>query len=191
MEGISGKEGVKVWDDQLWLRDFVANDDTAFEALVKHYQNYVFAIILNFTGPDEAPDIAQEVFLAIYRSLPGFKPHNLKAWIGKVTVNKVIDWKRRRSRSELEHLQIDISTTPAEAGSDPEEMLLEEEKQRLLREVCQSLPPVYQRAVNKYYYEKKSYQQIAREEGVSVKTVESRLYRARVLIRQRWKEVVE
>jgi RNA polymerase sigma factor (sigma-70 family) len=190
VEGMAGKEAVKVWDDELWWQSYTSGDDRAFERLVEHYQNYVFAIILNFTGPDEAADIAQEVFLTIYRSLPGFQLHNLKAWIGKVTVNKAIDWKRRWSRCELEQPEIDITTIP-ETVSGPEETLLVEEEERMLKEICRSLPPIYQQTVNKYYYEKKSYQQIAREEGVSVRTVESRLYRARALIRQRWKEVEE
>ncbi|MDD2421333.1 MAG: sigma-70 family RNA polymerase sigma factor [Heliobacteriaceae bacterium] len=188
MGGSPGKEAVKVWDDKLWWQKYISGDDAAFEALIRHYQNYVFAVILNFTGSDEAADIAQEVFLTIYRSLPGFQPHNLKAWIGKVAVTKAIDWKRRRSRTELEQPEIDISTIP-ETGLGPEEELLAQEQRRLLKEICQSLPPVYEKTVNKYYYEKKSYQQIAREEGVSIKTVESRLYRARALIRQCWEEV--
>ena len=50
----------------------------------------------------------------------------------------------------------------------------------------QRASPSYSRVLMRYYFEHQSYQQIAREEGISLKTVESRLYRARKILRKRW-----
>ncbi|MEN6461919.1 MAG: sigma-70 family RNA polymerase sigma factor [Syntrophomonas sp.] len=167
---------------------FLANDPDAFEAIITHYQNYVFAIVLNFVGENEAPDLAQEIFLQLYRSLPRYRPDNLKAWIGKIAVNKAIDWKRTHSRFSQEHIEMDANTLIDVNSPIPDEIIIKQENQHRIQAICQTLPSMYQRVIVMFYYENKSYQQIANEERVSLKTVESRLYRARSLIRQRWKE---
>jgi RNA polymerase sigma factor (sigma-70 family) len=70
----------------------------------------------------------------------------------------------------------------------PDEFIINQENRQRIQALSRSLPARYGRVILKYYYEDKSYQQIAREEGVTLKTVESRLYRAKNMIRQKWKE---
>ncbi len=184
------RRGVKVWSDEQWLLSFHAGNPAAFETIIKHYQSYVFAIILNFVNENEAPDIAQEVFLQLYRSLPRYESNNLKAWIGKITVRKAIDWKRTHPQfsGEYSNSDIDITTIPDNIAFLPDEFIINQENRQRVKNICQNLPSRYGRVILKYYYENKSYQQIAREEGVNLRTVESRLYRARNLIRSKWKE---
>jgi RNA polymerase sigma factor (sigma-70 family) len=170
------------------INRFLANDPDAFEAIITHYQNYVFAIVLNFVSEDEASDLAQEIFLQLYRFLPRYKPDNLKAWIGKIAVNKAIDWKRSNSQFKQKNIEIDPTTLMDVNSPIPDEIIIKRENQHQIQTICQTLPSKYKRVIIMFYYENKSYQQIAKEEGVSLKTVESRLYRARSLIRQRWKE---
>lgn len=183
----TGKEEVKVWNDNQMISRFLANDSSAFEAIINHYQSYVFAIVLNFVGENEAPDIAQEIFLQLYRSLPRYRPDNLKAWIGKIAVNKAIDWKRSHARFKQENAELNADTL-IDDHILPDEIIIKQENQLRLQTICRTLPPRYKRVITKYYYENKSYRQIAQEEGISLKTVESRLYRARSFIRQKWKE---
>ena len=182
------RRGVKVWNDEQWILSFHAGNPAAFEAIIKHYQGYVFAIVLNFVTENEAPDIAQEVFLQLYRSLPRFESNNLKAWIGKITVRKAIDWKRSHPRFGEEQNNIDITTIKDNITLMPDELIIKEDNRQRIQSICRNLPSRYGRVIIKYYYENKSYQQIAREEGVNLRTIESRLYRARNLIRQQWKE---
>jgi RNA polymerase sigma factor (sigma-70 family) len=180
---------VKVWNDEQLILSFRAGNPSAFETIIKHYQGYVFAIILSFVNGNEASDIAQEVFLQLYRSLPGYKSDNLKAWIGKITVHKAIDWKRsHQTRFDMEPNNIDIMALQDNMAQAPDEFVISQENRQRIRALCHNLPSRYGRVIIKYYYENKSYQQIAREEGVNLRTVESRLYRARNLIRQKWKE---
>jgi RNA polymerase sigma factor, sigma-70 family len=150
----------------------------------------VFAIILNFVSQNEASDIAQEVFLQLYRSLPQFESNNLKAWIGKITVRKAIDWKRSHARYKEEPDDSDI-TSVKDDSLMPDEIVIKEENRQMLLAICRNLPPRYGRVIIKYYFENKSYQQIAREEGVNLRTIESRLYRAKHMIRSQWKEEQE
>lgn len=184
------RRGVKVWnDDEKWVHAFLTGDQAAFELIIKHYQAYVFAIILNFAEENDASDIAQEVFLQLYRSLPQYKTDNLKAWISKITIRKAIDWKRRHTRYEQKRTDTNLDLVKDISVLTPDEFIINQENKRQVQSICSQLPPRYGRIITKYYYENKSYQQIAREEGINVRTVESRLYRARNLIRQRWKEV--
>ncbi|MDD3271866.1 MAG: sigma-70 family RNA polymerase sigma factor [Syntrophomonadaceae bacterium] len=186
-----GKEVVKVCHDE--IEGFLARDPQAFEELINQYKAYVFAIILRIINdPDDAQDIAQEVFLQLYRSLPEYQPDHLKAWIGRITTNKAIDWKRKRARQlALVDSDMERQTIPGVMDMSPEQMLLQQERESHVKDLCQSLPPRYSQVIIKYHFENKSYQQIAREEGISLKTVESRLYRARRLLRERWKEGAE
>lgn len=186
-----GKEVVKVCHDE--IEGFLARDPQAFEELINQYKAYVFAIILRIINdPDDAQDIAQEVFMQLYRSLPEYQPDHLKAWIGRITTNKAIDWKRKRARQlALVDSDMERQTIPGVMDMSPEQMLLQQERESHMKDLCRSLPPRYSQVIIKYHFENKSYQQIAREEGISLKTVESRLYRARRLLRERWKEGAE
>ena len=69
-----------------------------------------------------------------------------------------------------------------------EEEFWKKEDIRKINELCLQLPDIYQSIINKYYIKDMCYSDIALEEGISIKTVESRLYRARKLLKERWKE---
>lgn len=166
----------------------MSHDESAYEELIKHYEAYVFAVILNFVTVTEAEDLAQEVFLQIYRSLPRYQPRNLKGWIGKIAANKAIDWKRQQARVKQEQMGSDISILAADGMVNPDDFLIQQENQEHIQKICRSLPRHYEQTIKSYYYLNKSYADIAAEEGISIKTVESRLYRAKMLIRQKWKE---
>jgi hypothetical protein len=80
---------VTVQQNDIDMKRLMNGDLQAFERFIEQYQAYVFAIILRFVNdPDDAQDIAQEVFLQLYRSLPQYRPENLKAWVGKIATNK-------------------------------------------------------------------------------------------------------
>ena len=170
-------------------------DQEAFAEIVNLYKAYVFAVILNFVQErDEAENIAQEVFLQVYRSLPRYRSQNFKAWLGKIAVNKALDFQRRKENQYQEEFfreeedLFKVKSAPVLPRNDPEMLFLKKEQQEQVEKVCLALPEVYRRTLKKYYFEEKSYQQIAAEEKVTVKTVESRLYRAKKLFRAKWEE---
>lgn len=180
---------VKVWNDDEWIQRFQAGDTKAFEAIIDQYKAYVFAIVLRFLkDPEDIQDVAQEVFFQLYTALPNYQPDHLKAWIGKISVNKAIDWKRKQAKYDLHDGAADLAKLADKHMDIPDQVLIQRERDFNIRALYKTLPPPYSRVVIKYHFEDKSYQQIAREEGISVKTVESRLYRAKKLMKERWKE---
>ncbi|HBI26211.1 MAG TPA: RNA polymerase subunit sigma-24 [Peptococcaceae bacterium] len=170
------------------VQRYLDGDQDAFALLVEKYKGYVFAIILSFVRDEEtAKDIAQEVFLQIYRSLATYQQQNIKGWIGRIAANKAIDYKRKKhvSLCELETAER-IQGKDDGSGSELEKMLLQKEKKTRVKRVLLQLPPIYKMVLYKFYFQDKGYQEIAHEEGIQPKTVESRLYRARKAFRQEW-----
>jgi RNA polymerase sigma factor (sigma-70 family) len=66
--------------------------------------------------------------------------------------------------------------------------VLKKEARNLMKERLNQLPLIYQQVIHDYYFNQLSYQEIALKEGVEVKTIESRLYRARSMLKHSWKE---
>lgn len=178
-----------VTSDEELLQQVLAADQDAFRELVDRYKAYVFAIILNLLpASSDADDIAQEVFIQVYRSLPEYRHQNFKAWLGKITLNKTLDWKRsHRKYNQQEFLNFDYLADDNESRA-PDLFLIQMENRTRIQDICRQLPPVYDQVIKEYYFESKSYAEIAQRNGISIKTVESRLYRARAMIKKQWKE---
>jgi len=178
-----------VTSDEELLQQVLTADQNAFRELVDRYKAYVFAIILNLLpASSDIEDIAQEVFMQVYRSLPEYQHQNFKAWLGKITLNKTLDWKRSQSKySQQENIDFDYLADENESRA-PDLVLLQHDNQTRLQDICRQLPPIYGQVIQDYYFESKSYAEIAQSDGISIKTVESRLYRARAMIKKQWKE---
>lgn len=83
-------------DGQL-VRATLEGDPKAFEEIIERYQRLVFNIIYHYLGyRDEVEDLAQEVFLKVFRSLDTFDTERpLKSWISRITANACLDEIRR------------------------------------------------------------------------------------------------
>ncbi|SIA55942.1 RNA polymerase sigma factor SigE [Mycobacteroides abscessus subsp. abscessus] len=136
----------------------------------------------------EAEDAAQEVFIKIYSSLPQYEDQGFKTWITRIAVNHAIDVKRKRDRrreDSLEYAGYELHGTQKEAV---EAEVMNKERRKRVREKLHQLPDNYRDVIYDFYIAEKSYQQIAEEQNVQVKTVETKLYRARLWMRKHWKE---
>jgi RNA polymerase sigma factor (sigma-70 family) len=180
-------------NELILIKKAVAGDEDSFRQLIDIYKNYVFAIILNFIKDySEVENVAQEVFLQIYLSLPGYKDDNFKGWIGKIASNKSIDWirrKRSKFREEtLEDSEIVIDRVGMETGNNPEDILINKENREYLIQILNSMPIIYRESIEKFYFQDKSYEEIAKDENVTVKTIASRLYRGKNILKEKWSE---
>ncbi|MBA1335283.1 MAG: hypothetical protein HPY66_0905 [Firmicutes bacterium] len=177
--------------EELLIKKAAEGSKAAFEELVERYKAYVFAIILNFIRDShQAENVAQEVFLQVYISLPRYRYEGFRTWIGRIATHKAIDWKRKEGRVAEREKPVDMqqfSQRENVSGRLEDELVLNEDRERL-KVLCDGLPPRYRTIVRDFYYEGKSYRQIAEEEGIAEKTVESRLYRARKILKEKWKE---
>lgn len=177
--------------DELLVKRASKGDDDSFRSIVEKYQGLVYAICFNITGHrQEAENLAQETFIQVYRSLSRYENKGFKSWIGKIATNKAIDWKRKRrleNEGKMVYLE-DIEEMSTESNLIDDELIKKENTKKLL-ELCNKLPEIYSTVLIKFYIQSKSYNEISKEDGISIKTVESRLYRAKHAIRRQWKEV--
>lgn len=174
----------------------IANGDAeAFRELIQRYRPLVFAAILKMVrSAQEAEDIAQEAFIQMYRSFPQFRNRQgigLKSWMMRIAANKAIDW-LRKNRAEYARWQEQTKQFIAESRMEKEshlekEIVRQEQQQELYAQLSQ-LPERYRKIVELHYFQDKSYREIALSEGIALKTVEARLYRAKQMLRNAGKE---
>lgn len=167
----------------------LSGNDHAFRLLVEKYRNDVFRTIFAvLRDQKEAEDAAQEVFMKIYTSLPHYQNQGFKTWITRIAVNHAIDVKRKQvSRREdvAEDLEQQLVGTPKDSV---EKEIIALDRRRLVRKKLDELPENYRDVIYGFYIAEKSYQQMAEEQNVQVKTIETKLYRARSWMKKNWKE---
>lgn len=128
--------------------------------------------------------------MKIYTSLPQYRHQGLKTWMTRIAVNKAIDFKRAkaRKREELTNEWEGHGVEPLPRESSVEDTVVCRERRARVRDYVDQLPESYRDVVVAFYIEEKSYQQIAEEQQIALKTVESKLYRAKQYMRKIWKE---
>jgi RNA polymerase sigma-70 factor, ECF subfamily len=157
-----------------------AGDADAFAALVRAHQGSVFSIGLRMLNRrDAAEDLAQDVFLQLYRKLDGIESlEHLGFWLRRVASNLAIDWLRRLPYSSTQPLDDDMQVAAQEQPQDP---LMDRELQRLLNDLS---PPA--RAVMLLrYQEDRDLAEIGATLDMPVNTVKSHIKRSLTTLRSR------
>lgn len=182
----------EISDDAL-IDAVLAGEGSAFGTLMDRYQDRVFRLVSRFTRDHgEAEDLAQEVFVKVFRKLHTFqRDAALFTWIYRVAVNTVNDHfgrvGRRRLRLVEDESELDASPSARSDGASPSQPVLDDELRRVTRELLDELPEKYRTILLLREFEDLSYTQLAETLGLQMGTVESRLFRAR----QRFKDLLE
>lgn len=157
-----------------------AGEASAFAALVRRYQRSVFSIALRMLSDrHRAEDLAQEVFLQLYRGLDNIESDtHLAFWLRKVAMNRAIDRMRHESHHDSEPLTEAAAIADHVAEDDP---LL----QRRMAELVAQLPPTARAVVVLRYQEDLDPTDIASTLDMSINTVKSHLKRSLTLLRAR------
>jgi RNA polymerase sigma-70 factor (ECF subfamily) len=176
-------------EDSDLIERFKKGDLSAFEAVVRKYQDRVYNLCrYMLRDPEDAQDAAQDVFLKSYRGLKDFRPDSsLYTWIYRIAVTTCLDY-RRKSRRELprsEPLTEDLrSDEPL-----PQQLYVSGEVTDSLQRALQKLPEKLRAAIVLRAIEELSYEEIAELLHTSVGTVKSRISRAREQLRHLLKKV--
>jgi RNA polymerase sigma factor (sigma-70 family) len=165
--------------------------DLTFEQVVSDHQAMVFRTLLRLTGSREhLEDLAQEVFLRLYRALPSFRGESLlTTYLYRITVNVAQDeWKRRR-RDDRTHVSISDDTSGWEdrlqhPSRNAEQQIEEREFQQAVEEHLQRLSQIERAILVLYHQEERSYEQIAHALNLPIGTVRTHLHRGRKKLRE-------
>jgi RNA polymerase sigma-70 factor (ECF subfamily) len=164
-------------------------DEGAFAVLVKKYKIKVFNLAFSLTrDQDIADDLAQEAFIKAYYALPRFQlKSGFGTWLYRITINHVRDYLRKKSR--MRQIPIDNIKESAVLQEDEEmkkeEKFTEEQRRKLLHQTLQALPEKHQAILSLRDIQGFSYEEISRILKISPGTVDSRLHRARKLLRKK------
>jgi RNA polymerase sigma-70 factor (ECF subfamily) len=167
-------------DTQDLLAKAKAGDEAAFATLIRRHQNMVFSVALHMLrSRPAAEDLAQEVFLELYRSLDRLESDaHVISWLRRVAGHRCIDEIRRRN-----HRQEYATDALPEPGHAPEtrDVLGAERLQELVAE----LPPRARMVVVLRYQEEMEPTEIAETLDMPVNTVKSHLRRSIIALRER------
>ena len=167
-----------------------AGDHEAFRQLVVRHQNAVIGTVAKMLGnPSEADDIAQQVFLRVWRNAKRYRPEaKFTTYLYTITRNLVFNETRRKSRkkevSSDEREENSNQLIEANPDRQPDAELLQAELQGAVDDAIASLPEAQRMAVVLRRYEQLSYEEIAAVLGLSVSAVKSLQFRARTSLRE-------
>ena len=152
--------------------------------LMDAYEKLVFSICYKITGDYfTAEDLAQETFLTVYQKYETFDGQNEKAWICRIATNKSIDYIRSAGQ-RMVPTQDAFFELITEKKENPEELCIEQEIRNNLTKYCDELKPPYDEIAREYYLEEMTAAQIAKTRGVTLKTVQTQIYRARSMLQK-------
>jgi len=167
-----------------------AGDHQAFRELVERHQNAVIGTVAKMLGnASESEDIAQQVFLRIWRNAKRYRPDaKFTTYMFTITRNLVFNESRRKSRkkevSSDEREENSNCLVEASPDRQPDAELLQAELQQAVDAAIASLPETQRMAVVLRRYEQLSYEEIAETLELSVSAVKSLLFRARTTLRE-------
>lgn len=180
-------------DDQL-VEEALGGNALSFQLLVERYQERIFALSRHYTkSAVEVEDIAQDTFLKAFRRLETFqRQSSFSTWLYRIAVNTALDFLKRSGRSPVQAVEDpELTAAPvrAQAGSgvtiaSPDVNLRREELARITQNVLAELPEIFRTVLVLREFEDLSYQEMAEVLGISIGTVESRLFRARARFKE-------
>ena len=171
----------------------LAGDQESFADLITRYKNLVYSIILRMTrDSEEANDLAQDVFLKIYRNLGSYSPSfKFSTWVMRITTNHVID-QHRKKRQETVPLEAHLyDANLADESASPETVCLKRERTRRIQRIVEGLPDMYKIPIVLYHQQGMSYQEISEVTHEPLSKVKNRIFRGRKLLKDGLTRTVE
>ena len=155
------------------------------------------ATIYRYTGNrNEVEDLAQEIFFKVYRAAKSYTPQaKFSTWLYRVAVNHCLNYRRSQKRSvlttSLDHSMPGEGKPPLQVAQpqdqQPERLLEQQEIHAALKRVISELPDRQRIALILYRFEGLSYKEIAKVLGCSLSAVESLLFRAMTMLKEKLK----
>jgi RNA polymerase sigma-70 factor (ECF subfamily) len=177
-----------------------AGDESAFTYLVQKYRRPLVGFMYRLChNPATAEELAQEVFLRVYRSRATYEPSaKFSTWLYRIATNLAVNHARdtRHERPEktvrLDEPDQETGTTPdlADNSLSAEEQIMRRERLAAIRSKVNALPERQRLAVMMHKYQQMDYRQIAAVMKLSESATKSLLFRAYETLREQLKEFV-
>ena len=166
--------------DSLTIRRAINGDETALRALWVEHAPRIDAVVRRLTGdPDQAADIAQEVWIQIFRALPTWRGDaQFSTWAHRIAVNRTLN--ALRSVRRLAKLEVVMEDDTVAVEDDMDRTFLAHS----IDEAVQQLPPGARTVFVLHDVEGYTHEEIAQELGITAGGSKSQLFKARAKLRR-------
>ena len=183
-------------DSELMVR-LAGGEDLALNTLMDRWSDRLIAFLFRMTGQREAAvDLAQETFVKLYQARGRYRPQgSFSTWLFAIAANLARNHARWKSRHPT--VSIDAADSDGEAafpeiadgGRTPNEVAVAHEKAAAVNRALLALPMDLREALTLFVHEGLGYAEIAGLSGCSAKAVETRIYRARQILKEQLKDL--
>lgn len=178
-----------------FINKLIQGDSLAYSKLLDDYQQKVFATCISFVpNKEDAEDIAQEVFLEVFKSVSNFKRNSkLSTWIYKITTNKCLEFIRKKNTKKrfafkqfvIGHDEPADKTKYFTEINHPGILLESKEAVESIYKAINTLPENQRVVFTLAKLDGKSYQEIVEITGKSLSSVESIMFRAKKNLKEK------
>jgi len=173
-----------------------AGDDLALNALMLRWRDRVAAFLYKMTGHSEtATDLAQETFVKLYQARQRYRPEaKFSTYLFAIATNLGRNQARWHKRHPTVSLDQDRAGTSSSAlaidpGPTPEEASASGERLQAVHAAFLELPDDLRETMTLFIYEDMGYAEVSETLGCSPKAAETRIYRARQLLKEKLKDL--
>lgn len=170
------------------ISDAQRGDRIAADRLVRDHDRWIRSVIFGVTGrADVVDDVAQQVWAQVFERLTSLEnPDKLKAWLATIARNAALDasMAARRRRVLSGEAAADVADQTETRDRNPAVRVVGGELHALLMDAVQALPALYREPFVLRHLEGWSYAEIAAVLGIAAESVETRLVRARRLLKE-------
>jgi RNA polymerase sigma-70 factor (ECF subfamily) len=180
-----------------FIRRLRAREPKAFDQLVVAFQSQVYNFVFRMLGnAAEAEDLAQEVFISVFKNIDGFRGESsLATWIYRISANHVKNRQKYLGRRPYDR-PLHSSNAPEAGRSDdgpvlgcgrisrPDELVQGFQMERILQKAILGLDEEQRMVLVLRDVQNESYEVIAEVTGLPLGTVKSRLHRARLALKE-------
>jgi RNA polymerase sigma-70 factor (ECF subfamily) len=173
-----------------WVLRARGGDADAFRSLVDAYDRRLLYFVRRFIADaDRALDVMQDVWLTLFRRLPGLKaPQAFRVWLYQITHDKVVDLVRRDRREEKAHAALRAAYLPTENGEAGHEELVDQAE--FVHHALRALSDEHREVLLLRFLEGLSLEEVAAALRCNLGTVKSRLHYARQALRREVERLV-
>ncbi len=166
--------------DQRIIQSAIEGDERAMRQLWSQHAPHIDAVVRRLVGdPDLAADVAQEVWIQIFRALPSYRGESqFGTWAHRIAVNRTLNALRRTKRLDKVETAIEEDTAYVEQGSESALVMA------TIHDAASQLSPGARTVFMMHDVEGYTHEEIARELGITTGGSKSQLFKARAKLRR-------
>lgn len=179
-------------EDKELVHKVLQGDKQAFATVIKKTEGLVAQIVFKLVdNSEERKDVAQEIYLKVYKSLPEFRfQSKLSTWIGQIAYNTCYHHLKQKkliqplyfhseNEQDEDRQQRGMDKLLHASTNETEAAIFKTELSEVIQAALSVLSPVYQTLITLYHYEELSYDEITEITQLPIGTVKNYLFRAR------------